>query len=177
MRECAHCRGAGTIPKAKCEECRGVGVLKKQEEIPIRIPSGINDGEVVRLSGMGEAVPQGVSGDLYVRIHVASHPVFKREGSNLIADLHIKLSDALLGAEYALPTLDGGKITLKIPAGVSFGEKLRIRGKGMPLEGLFGRAAARGKRGDLLVRLQINLPKHLSRKAKKLIEDAKEEGI
>ncbi len=177
VRECSECRGEGKVPKVKCGECHGIGVLKKQEGITIRIPSGINDGEVVRLSGMGEAVPHGASGDLYARIHVASHPVFKRDGSNLIADLHIKLSDALLGAEYALPMLDGGKIMLKIPAGISFGEKLRVRGKGIPLEGFSGKAALRGKRGDLLVRLQINLPKHLSRTAKKLIEEAKEEGI
>ncbi len=177
VRECAECRGEGKVPKVKCGECRGLGVEKKQEEITVRIPAGINDGEVIRLSGMGEAVPHGVSGDLYARIHVAHHAVFKREGNNLVMNLHIKLSDALLGAEYALPTLEGGKLSLKIPAGVSFGEKLRIRGKGVPLEGASGKSALRGRRGDLLVRLDISLPKHLSRKARKLIEDAKEEGI
>ncbi len=172
VRECGECRGEGKIPKAKCGECYGLGVLKKQEEINIKIPPGINDGEVVRLSGFGEAVPQGgVSGDLYARVHVAPHGTWKREGRNLIADLHIKLSDALLGAEYTVKTLDGTNLKLKIPAGISFGEKLRVRGKGVPLEG------GRGRRGDLLVKLLINLPKHLSRKAEKLVEDMKKEGI
>ncbi|MBI3020101.1 MAG: DnaJ domain-containing protein [Parcubacteria group bacterium] len=172
VRECGECRGEGKVPKSKCAECFGLGVLKKQEEITIKIPPGINDGEVVRLSGFGEAVPQGgVSGDLYARVHVAPHETWKREGRNLIADLHIKLSDALLGAEYTVKTLDGTNLKLKIPAGISFGEKLRVRGKGVPIEG------GRGRRGDLLVKLLINLPKHLSRKAEKLVEDMKKEGI
>lgn len=172
VRECGKCRGEGKVPKAKCGECYGLGVLKKQEEINIKIPPGINDGEVVRLSGFGEAVPQGgVVGDLYARVHVASHDVWKREGSNLVADLHIKLSDALLGAEYTIKTLEGTNLKLKIPVGVSFGEKLRVRGKGVPLEG------GRGKRGDLLVKLHINLPKHLSRKVEKLVQDMRKEGI
>lgn len=172
VRECGECHGRGKMPKEKCGECYGLGVLKKQEEIHIKIPSGINDGEVVRLSGLGEAVPRGgVSGDLYVRVHVAPHETWKREGSNLIADLHIKLSDALLGADYTVKTLDGTHLKLKVPAGVSFGEKLRVRGKGVPLEG------GRGRRGDLLVKIHINLPKRLSRKAEKLIEDIRKEGI
>ena len=170
VRECAECRGEGKVPKVKCSDCYGLGVLKKQEEITVKIPAGINDGEVVRLSGFGGATPAGgVAGDLYVRIGVTPHETWKREGSDLVADLHIKLSDALLGADYTVRTLDGTNLKLKIPAGISFGEKLRVRGKGVPL--------GRARRGDLLVRLHINLPKHLSRKAKKALEEMKEEGI
>ena len=172
VRECAECRGEGKIPKVKCKECFGLGVLKRQEEVTVKIPAGINDGEVIRLSGFGEAVPKGGSaGDLYVRIHVAPDEVWRRESSNLVMDVRIKLSDALLGAEYTVKTLDGTHLTLKVPAGVSFGEKLRVRGKGVQIAG------GKGKRGDLLVELHINLPKHLSRKAHALLEDLKKEGI
>ena len=173
VRECAECRGIGKMPKVKCGECYGVGLLKKQEEIPVRVPAGIQSGEVIRLSGFGEAVPRGgVSGDLYVRVHVGTHPMWKREGSNLITDLPLKLSDALLGAEYTIKTLEGTNLKVNIPVGASFGEKLRVRGKGVPLEGTM-----RGRRGDLLIRLNINLPKHLSRKVRALIEEIKKEGI
>src|SRR3989344_2501108 len=121
VRECAECRGEGKIPKVKCKECFGLGVLKRQEEITVKIPAGINDGEVIRLTGFGEAVPKGgAAGDLYVRIHVAPDEVWRREGSNLVMDVRIKLSDALLGAEYTVKTLDGTHLTLKVPAGVSF---------------------------------------------------------
>ena len=176
VRECGSCRGTGKIAKVKCKKCYGLGVLKKQEEVTIQIPTGIQDGEVIRLSGLGESVPHGgVSGDLYARVHVATHSVFKREGKNLLAELDIKLSDALLGVEYTLRTLDGVDIKIKIPAGISYGEKLRIRGKGIPLDGGL-RGKIGGRRGDLLVCININLPKNLSRKAKKLINEIKEEG-
>ncbi len=166
--ECKTCHGAGKIPKELCKRCSGVGVIKKEEEITIKIPAGIKNGEMIRLSGAGEAVPRGITGDLYAKVHVSKHPVFRREGSNLVMDLNIKLTDALLGGEYTIDTLDG-KLKLKIPKGASFGEILRIREKGVPID-------AR-KRGDLLVHLNIKLPSKFSRKTEKLIEELKEEGI
>lgn len=167
-RTCPTCSGRGKVPTEKCHKCHGVGVLRKQEEIIIKIPAGIDDGEMIRLTGAGEAVAGGVSGDLYVKIHIKKHPIFKKEGFNLVMDLGIKLSTALLGGEYAIETLDG-PITLKIPAGVEIGEILRIRGKGVPIE--------RNRRGDLLVKIRIQLPHKLSRNAAKLIEELKKEGI
>lgn len=166
--ECSSCHGVGEIPKEKCKKCSGVGVLKKEEEISVKIPAGMQDGEMIRLSGAGEAVPRGITGDLYIKVHVAKHPVFKREGSNLVMDLNIKLTDALLGGEYTVNTLDG-KLKLKIPKNVSFGEILRVRDKGVPLDNR--------KRGDLLVHLNINLPSKLSKKTEKIIKELKEEGI
>jgi molecular chaperone DnaJ len=168
VRTCNTCYGSGKIPKEKCGVCRGAGIVRKEEEITIVIPPGINNGEMIRLSGAGEAVTGGVPGDLYVKIHVQKHPVFKKEGSNLTMDLNIKLSDALLGGVYTVDTLDG-TLSVKIPEGVTFGEILRVRGKGVPLE--------RGRRGDLLIKLHIQLPSRLSRKAKKIIEELKKEGV
>ncbi len=167
-RVCESCHGSGKVPKEACATCHGRGVLRKEEEIAVSVPSGIDHGEMIRLSGMGEALQGGAPGDLYIKIHVKRHPTFRKEGSNIVMDLNVKLSDALLGSEYKVTTLDGD-ITLKIPEGVSIGEVLRVRGKGVPIE--------RGKRGDLLVRLTITLPTKLSHKAKQLIEEARKEGM
>ncbi|GMQ94976.1 MAG: molecular chaperone DnaJ [Patescibacteria group bacterium] len=166
--ECGACQGAGEIPKEPCKECMGAGVLKKQEEVTIKIPAGIENGEMIRLSGGGEAIPRGVAGDLYIKIYVSTHPVFKRSGNDLLMNLNIKLTDALLGSEYAITTLDGN-LKLKIPKGTLFGETLRIRGKGIPVGGK--------KRGDLLVKLNIKMPTKLSRKAEKLIKELGGEGV
>ena len=165
---CPDCKGKGEIPEAKCKKCKGEGIVKEPRDIKISIPAGISDGEMIRLSGAGEAVAGGVAGDLYVKIHVEKHPKFRKEGVHLIMDMPVKLSDALLGATYALETLDG-KIDLKVPAGTSHGDILRIKGKGVPMEGK--------RRGDLLVRVKLEIPSKLSRKAKKLVEELKEEGI
>jgi len=169
VRECAQCHGDGQIPKKKCRECGGFGILKRQEEISVVVPPGIRSGEVIRLSGQGEAIVRGATGDLYVKIHVESDPVFRRENNNIVIDLDIKLTDALLGGVYTIPTIDGTTIELKVPAGASFGEILRVRGRGVPID-------AR-RRGDMLIKLRIKLPKRLSRRAKKLFDQLKEEGI
>ncbi len=168
IRECSACLGKGETPEKRCQTCHGNGVRKKDEEIKISVPAGIQDGEMIRMSGQGEGVPGGVAGDLYIKVHVEKHPVFRRQGSNLAMDLDIKLSDALLGAEYTVATLDGD-IKVKIPPQIDFGEILRVKGKGVPIEGK--------SRGDLLIKVVINMPKKLSKKAKKLIEDLKQEGL
>lgn len=169
VRTCSTCHGVGRVPEEKCPHCRGLGVIRKESEIVVNIPSGISDGEVIRLAGAGEAVAAGAPGDLYAKIYVKKHSLFHKEGSNLVTDLKIKLSTALLGGEYNLKTLDGD-IVVKVPVGVSFGEILRVRGKGVPV----GRG---GKRGDLLIRLKIELPAHLSKDVVTLVEKLKEKGI
>ncbi|MEK7569746.1 MAG: molecular chaperone DnaJ [Patescibacteria group bacterium] len=165
---CEECLGTGEVPKEKCESCKGRGVERREEEIAIVIPAGIRDGEMIRMSGMGEAVAKGTSGDLYIKINVARHLTFRREGSDLSMTLDLKLSEALLGAARTIETLDG-PIEVKIPEGVSVNETLRVRGKGVP--------TGKGKRGDLLIKLNIRLPGKLSRKSRELIEDLKKEGI
>lgn len=167
-RECATCHGSGKVPEEKCSVCKGAGVARKDQEITIRVPAGIQNGEQVRLTGAGEAIQNGKAGDLYVRIHVAPHKVFKREGANLLMPLSVKLTDAILGAEYKVETLDG-EIKLKIPKGISSGEILRVKEKGVPFSGKH--------RGDILIKLEVKTPAKLSRKAEKLIEELREEGI
>jgi molecular chaperone DnaJ len=168
VQPCRECHGTGKVPAEKCSTCRGEGVYRKQEEIEIAVPAGIEGGEMIRLSGLGEAVAGGPAGDLYVKIHVQQDARFKKDGPNLITELSVKLSDALLGAEYTIATLDGDQ-PLTIPHGVTHGELLRVSGRGVP--------TARGKRGDLFVKVKIILPQKLSKNAKGLIEKLKEEGI
>ncbi len=167
VQPCRHCKGSGKIPKEKCPTCRGEGVYKKQEEIEIVVPAGIEAGEMIRLTSMGEAVSAGTSGDLYVKVHVTPDARFKKEGPNLLTELSVKLTDALLGTTYTLQTLEGEEV-IDIPAGLTHGELIKVKGKGVP---------SRGKRGDLLVRVKIQLPSKLSRTAKGFIEKLREEGI
>ena len=167
-RECQECLGRGEVPAQKCSTCSGMGVVRKSEEIKISVPSGIQNGEMIRLTGKGEAVPGGLAGDLYVKMHVDKHTTFRRDGENLLMDLDIKLTDALLGAEYKVASLDG-EIALKVPQGVSSGEILRVRGKGVPDK--------TARRGDLLIRVIIKNPSKLSRRAHDLVEKLREEGI
>jgi len=168
-RECVECHGTGEIPTEKCTDCYGDGVLKKSETVKIRIPAGIENGEMIRLTGGGEAVPHGTTGDLYIKIHAETSKQFRREGQNLLMDLEIKLTDALLGAVYPVTTLDG-EIKLTIPTGATFGEVLRVRGKGVPIENGAGR-------GDLLIHLVIKLPSKVSKKAAEIIKELKQEGL
>ncbi|MEQ1561403.1 MAG: molecular chaperone DnaJ [Nitrospira sp.] len=165
---CEICHGTGKTPKVKCNTCHGNGILKKETEIKVKIPSGIDDGEMIRLSGAGEAITGGQSGDLYIKIYVKKDQAFRKEGKNLVMDLGIKLTDALLGGEVTIKTLDGD-IKVKIPEGVTHGEILRIKGKGVPYE--------KGYRGDILIKININIPKKLSRDARKTIEELKKEGL
>ncbi len=168
VRTCTNCHGAGEIPKEKCSTCKGAGIIRKQEEIKVKIPAGINNGEMIRLTGAGEAVLGGTSGDLYIKIHIKRHNIFHKEGHNLIMDMRIKLSSALLGEEVSVKTLDGD-IKVKIPEGVSHGEILRVKGKGVPID--------KNRRGDLMIKIIIDLPHRLSKSAIKLIEELKKEGI
>lgn len=167
VKECSTCKGTGKMPKEKCGHCAGAGVVRSEDEIEITVPPGIQNGEMIRMTGRGEAVQNGTPGDLYIKIHVKPHPHIKREGSTLIRTLPVKLSDALLGNTYSVETLDGN-VEIKIPTGVSHGEMLRIRGKGVP--------DGRG-RGDFMVKINIEMPNKLSRKAQKLIEELRGEGI
>lgn len=166
-RGCSACNTTGKVPKEICKKCSGAGIMREQTEIEIKIPAGIDNGEMIRLAGMGEAVQNGTSGDLYVKMHVRPHEVFTREGDNLRMKLSVKLTDAILGATYSVPTLKGD-LDLKIPAGIVHGEVLRIRGKGVEREGYAG---------DILITISIEIPKKLSRKSKKLVNELREEGV
>lgn len=169
VRECSTCRGTGKIPKDRCGHCAGAGIARTEEEISIKVPAGIQNGEVIRMTGRGEAMANGQPGDLYIKVHVEQHATIKRDGSTLTSKLPIKLTDALLGATYSVETLDG-PINIKIPAGITHGELLRIKNKGVPIGG-------GSSRGDFMVKVSIETPKKLSRKAQKLVEELRSEGI
>ncbi len=169
VRACTLCDGTGKIPKEKCSVCKGHGVLRQEEEITVTVPAGIDNGEMLRLSGNGEAIKAGVAGDLYVKIHVKPHPIFRREDANLIMHLPVKLTDALLGVTVPVETLEGKTLEVKIPSMKNPVELLRVRGKGIPIGG--------NNRGDLIIELEVALPHKLSSKAKRAVEDLQGEGL
>lgn len=167
-RECPKCRGRKTIPEKNCTQCAGKGVERKEQEVAIVVPPGIEDGQVIRMGQMGEAISQGVPGDLYIKLHVVPDTRFRREGFHLITELPIKVTDALLGGTYTVETLDGPH-TLSLEPLKNVDDVVRIKGKGVP--------DGRSKRGDLLVRIKVELPHKLSKEAAELLKKLKGEGI
>ncbi len=176
MRTCAVCDGTGKIPKEKCTECRGHGVKRTEVELRITIPAGIDNGEMIRMPSQGEAVKTGIAGDLYVKMHVKPHMTFRREGTNLVMRLPIKLTDALLGTTVSIESLEGKILEVKIPPMKRAEELLRVAGKGVPTGSRGGLSRAES-RGDLIIGLEMALPHKLSSKAKKSVEDLRSEGL
>ena len=168
LSECSLCKGRGEVPEKVCRHCRGTGILRKQETIDIDVPSGIRDGEAIKLTGLGEEIAKGPAGDLYVRIRVLPHHIFKREGFDILMDLYLPLTKMLLGGEETIETLDG-KVSVKIPELSKSGDFLRLHGKGVVKE--------RSNRGDLLIRMLPKLPKKLSQEAKRLLSNLEKEGV
>lgn len=166
-RVCSTCLGKKTVPEKACSHCKGRGVERKEEEIVIQVPAGIDNGQVVRMSGQGEAIQNGKQGDLYIKLHVQPDQRFRREGYNIITELPIKITDALLGSEYTVETPDG-PMSITVPPLRSADEILRVKGKGVP---------GGGKRGDLLIRVRVTFPNKLSKESKETIERLKKEGI
>lgn len=160
QRPCSECHGRGQIPEKPCPECRGQGRIRQLEKIKVKIPAGIADGQTLQMSQSGEAGQYGgPAGDLYVNIHVKPHQYFQRQGDNLIYRLPINFAQAALGDKIEIPIIDGNGINLKIPAGTQPGDTLKVKDKGMP--NLYGRG-----QGDLLVKIQVKIPKKLSRQQK-----------
>ena len=167
---CPICQGRGEIPEAPCKVCGGKGALKRNESIEIFIPKGVEDGEMLKISGKGEGSAMGgVPGDLYVKVRVTPDKIFRRQANDLIMVLPIKFTSAALGGSVGVKTADSD-ITLKIPEGTESGDILKVRGKGVPSPRGYGR-------GDLLVEIKVQTPRQLSRKARETIEKLKEEGI
>src|SRR5919198_187754 len=160
---CDHCNGEGAVIADPCRECRGNGVVRATKTIRVSIPAGADDGLQIRLSGEGEAAPRsGVPGHLYVVLHVQPHRYFKRQGNDLLLEVPVNISQAALGDEFAIPTLDGKEIPLKAPAGTQSGRIIRMRGEGVPFLREHGR-------GDLQVHIRVRTPTDLSDEQKKLL--------
>jgi len=166
---CPDCAGTGKKPEMACKDCSGSGVSRRSDEIRIDIPSGIEDGEMIRLTGLGEYINAGTPGDMYVKIHVRKHSVFRREGADIYMDLHVKVTDALLGASYKVPSLEGQEISVSIPEGTNHGTLLRLKDRGIVM--------ARGRRGSLIIRVNLIMPAKLSKQAVELISKLKQEGL
>ncbi len=153
-RVCPACEGAGEVPAAPCTACRGRGRIEVEDRVEITVPAGVQDGTALRIDGRGESgVRSGPPGDLYVQFAVRPHPVFLRDGDNLVCSLRIPVTVAALGAEVPIETLDGDD-TIHVPAGTQPGALLRMGGKGVP------RLGGRG-RGDLIVQVSVDVPTKL----------------
>lgn len=160
---CPTCAGRGVQISDPCPTCRGSGVERRMRTIRARIPAGVRDGARIRLKGKGEAGANGApAGDLFVRVHVDDDRLFGRSGDNLTLRVPITFSEAALGTRLRVPTLTE-PVTLKIPAGTESGRTFRVRGRGAPKAG--------GARGDLLVTVDVVVPRKLSRTQRKLLEE------
>ena len=160
---CPKCRGRGKIISDPCGICHGQGVREERKTLSVKIPAGVDTGDRIRLSGKGEAGPQGgPAGDLYVEMHVREHDIFVRDGSNLHCEVPISFAQAALGGELEVPTLSG-KVKLKVPAETQSSKLFRLRGKGVaPVRG--------GAQGDLLCRVVVETPINLSPEQREILE-------
>jgi molecular chaperone DnaJ len=168
-RQCPYCHGEGSVISSPCMDCRGTGRIKQEKKITVDIPEGVDTGTRVRVHGEGEIGTRGGGrGDLYILIYVKKHPIFRREGNNVICDLPISFSQAILGDETDVPTLYG-KVKMKIPAGTQPGKVFRLREKGI------SDVHGRGK-GDQLVRITIDVPIRVSARQKEILREFDELG-
>ncbi|MDO8559051.1 MAG: molecular chaperone DnaJ [bacterium] len=168
---CPECGGEGFRPNKPCNVCKGEGRVKGEDKIKIFIPAGIDANQVIKAAGSGEAGRKGgKSGDLYIRVSVKKHPIFSRKGDDVFVSQEISFSQAALGDEVEVPTLDKTKILLNIPQGIESGKVLRISGKGIPHFQGYGR-------GNMYVELIIRTPQKLTKKQKELLEELNEEGL
>jgi len=162
---CPDCGGQGEVVTTPCQECGGSGQEKKSAALNIKIPAGADEGTTLRVSGAGDAgLKGGGSGDLYVEVRLKHHPHFSRDGVDLVYNCRISIVQAALGAEVQVPTIEGAKMTIKIPSGTQYGKVFRIHDKGMP-------HTDSKHRGDLLVRTQIEIPTDLTPKQKELLAE------
>ncbi len=165
-RPCHGCRGTGTQVPSPCEACKGTGTKLRGEAMTVKIPAGVQDGAVRTVRGAGEA-SDGANGDLHINIHVQDHELFTREGADILVSVPISFPQAVLGASIDVPTLEG-TVVMKVPPGTQSGKVFRLRGKGIPVYGGYGK-------GDQLVTVVVEVPREVSRRQRKLITELAEE--
>ncbi|WP_421702205.1 molecular chaperone DnaJ [Aliiroseovarius sp.] len=164
-RTCPTCQGLGQIIKNPCKSCHGAGRVEKDRSLAVNIPAGVETGTRIRLAGEGEAgMRGGPAGDLYIFIEVQDHALFDRESIHLHCRVPVAMTTAALGGEVEVPTIDGGRSRVKIPAGSQNGRQMRLRGKGMP-------ALRGGGQGDMYIELGVETPVNLSSKQKELLRE------
>jgi molecular chaperone DnaJ len=163
-RTCSSCRGVGRVIRDACRECKGAGRIEREKTLEIKIPAGVDAGSRLRIAGEGEGGEQGgPPGDLYVMIQVKEHELFERRDAHLYANVPVSFTQAALGAEITVPTLDGEE-PVKVPEGTQTGTRFRLKGRGMPVLGGRGR-------GDLFVTVTVVTPTNLVREQRRLLEE------
>ena len=161
---CGHCNGQGTIIANPCTSCSGAGVQRRTHQLNIKVPAGVDAGSRLKLRGEGEpGMNGGPAGDLYVLLHVREHPLFVREGRDVVCEVPISITQAALGTEMEVPTLEG-TARVKIPAGTQSAQVFRLKGQGIPDLNGYGR-------GDELVRVVVETPKKISARQRELLEE------
>lgn len=164
-RTCPTCSGLGQTIKNPCKTCHGAGRVEKDRALSVNIPKGVETGTRIRLAGEGEAgMRGGPPGDLYIFIEVSPHKIFEREATDLHCRVPVSMSAAALGGDIEVPTIDGGRSRVKIPAGSQSGRQMRLRGKGMP-------ALRGGGAGDMFIELAVETPVNLTSKQKELLRE------
>ena len=169
-RTCPACQGQGQVIPEPCEDCAGQGRVRKDRTLEVDIPAGVEDGTRIRLTGEGEAgVRGGPFGDLYLFVGVEDHDLFERDGPNLYCDIHVPMVTAALGGKVEAPTIQGGRVEIKVPEGTQTGTKYRLRGEGMS-------QLRKKARGDMIVELRVETPSGLTARQRELLREFCEEG-
>jgi molecular chaperone DnaJ len=164
-RPCSTCEGSGVRADARCTLCHGLGTQARKQSLTVKIPAGVEDGAVRTVRGAGEQTPNG-NGDLHVHIRVRAHSLFTRDGADIVCEVPVSFPQAALGAQIEVPTLEG-KVTMKLPAGTQSGKQFRLRGKGLPIFGGYGK-------GDELVTVVVEVPLKLTERQRDLLEQLAE---
>ncbi len=162
---CPRCRGEGKIITSPCKTCGGSGLTRKKRTLTVKIPAGVESGSRLKITGEGEQAPNdGITGDLYVVMHVKKHPVFDRHGNDLLNVVEVPFPTVCLGGDIEVPTITGSKVKMKIPPGTENGQVFRLKGNGIPYLGSYGK-------GDQLVKINIEVPKKLTSRQKELLRE------
>lgn len=169
-RTCPSCHGQGKVIKDICRKCSGTGRVHKEKTLNVNIPAGVETGTRIRLSGEGEAGLRGApAGDLYIFLNVRSHRIFQRDGANIHVRVPVPMTTASLGGAVEVPTVDGNRARINIPAGTQSGQQFRLRAKGMSM-------LRTTSRGDMFVELSVETPVNLTKRQKELMEEFRAEG-
>jgi len=169
-RTCPTCGGAGRTVRNPCRVCSGAGTVPREKTLAVQIPAGVEDGTRIRLSGEGEAGARGAQpGDLYVHVAVRPHDIFQRDGANIFCRVPLRMTQAALGGEIEVPTIDGSAAKVKITPGTQTGDQFRLRSKGFSV-------LRSAQRGDMYIQVAVETPQNLTRRQRELLEEFEHEG-
>jgi molecular chaperone DnaJ len=169
-RTCPTCGGSGRVVRNPCRICAGAGTVAREKTLSVQIPAGVEDGTRIRLSGEGEAGPRGAPpGDLYVHVAIRPHPIFQRDGANIYCRVPLRMTQAALGGEVDVPTIDGTISKVKITPGTQSGDQFRLRAKGFSV-------LRSTQRGDMYIQVAVETPQNLTRRQRELLEEFEKEA-